>query len=327
MPAPLDLKAVLEELERTAPGASRVLLLAAATPGRRVVWPWVEGLVPDLTDDARAAVRHLLEVRGLARDGADPPGATGTLGQEVAEAATPLLTDENATIDRYVIDRAEQVAEDQAGFPEPWEVDALLGVLSRPLGSNPGLVTQIPQFLRSVALAAPEDTRLRTILLDACIKLAGTGTRAEAEANARLADALHTTDLATRVLRDRVLERTAGDGQQDADGHGPRVVDLDRFDHAEIGDRTAELGVDDSAEGLTNCVFGGCGHDAILSGRVRWPSWCAARWRGSSRSGCGLGAGSGAGRVRGPCCAPGAHGLRRSVAASPARPAPRRAPP
>ena len=87
MPAPLDLKAVLEELERTAPGASRVLLLAAATPGRRVVWPWVEGLVPDLTDDARAAVRHLLEVRGLVRDGADPPGATGTLGQEVAEAA------------------------------------------------------------------------------------------------------------------------------------------------------------------------------------------------------------------------------------------------
>ena len=35
MPAPLDLKAVLEELERTAPGASRVLLLAAATPGPR----------------------------------------------------------------------------------------------------------------------------------------------------------------------------------------------------------------------------------------------------------------------------------------------------
>ena len=218
MPAPLDLKAVLEELERTAPGASRVLLLAAATPGRRVVWPWVEGLVPDLTDDARAAVRHLLEVRGLVRDGADPPGATGTLGQEVAEAATPLLTDENATIDRYVIDRAEQVAEDQAGFPEPWEVDALLGVLSRPLGSNPGLVTQIPQFLRSVALAAPEDTRLRTILLDACIKLAGTGTRAEAEANARLADALHTTDPPTALTHyRRALEITRDLAEQHPD--------------------------------------------------------------------------------------------------------------
>ena len=77
MPAPLDLKAVLEELERTAPGASRVLLLAAATPGRRVVWPWVEGLVPDLTDDARAAVRHLLEVRGSSGTGPILPGRRG----------------------------------------------------------------------------------------------------------------------------------------------------------------------------------------------------------------------------------------------------------
>ena len=227
MPAPLDLKAVLEELERTAPGASRVLLLAAATPGRRVVWPWVESLVPDLTDDARAAVRHLLEVRGLVRDGADPPGATGTLGQEVAEAATPLLTDEDATIDRYVIDRAEQVAEDQAGFPEPWEVDALLGVLSRPLGSNPGLVTQIPQFLRSVALAAPEDTRLRTILLDACVKLAGTGTRAEAEANARLADALHTTDPPTALTHyRRALEITEFLAEHYRDDSGRIRLDL-----------------------------------------------------------------------------------------------------
>ncbi len=229
MPAPLDLKTVLEELEPTAPGSSRVLLLAAATPGRRVVWPWVEGLVPDLTDDTRAAVRHLLETRGLVRDGDDPPGTTGMLGQEVAEAAVPLLTDEDATIDRYVIDRAEQVAEDQAGFPEPWEVDALLGVLSRPLGSNPGLVTQIPQFLRSVALAAPEDTRLRTILLDACIKLAGTGTRAEAEAeaNARLADALHTTDPPTALTHyRRALEITEFLAKHYRDDSGRIRLDL-----------------------------------------------------------------------------------------------------
>lgn len=248
MPAPLDLKAVLEELERTAPGASRVLLLAAATPGRRVVWPWVEGLVPDLTDDARAAVRHLLEARGLVRDGADPPGATGTLGQEVAEAAAPLLTDEDATIDRYVIDRAEQVAEDQAGFPEPWEVNALLGVLSRPLGSNPGLVTQIPQFLRSVALAAPEDTRLRTILLDACVKLAGTGTRAEAEANARLADALHTTDPPTALTHyRRALEIT-----RDLAGQHPDDPQLKRDTSVALNDVSRMLRDTDPAQALAH---------------------------------------------------------------------------
>ena len=248
MPAPLDLKAVLEELERTAPGASRVLLLAAATPGRRVVWPWVEGLVPDLTDDARAAVRHLLEARGLVRDGADPPGETGTLGQEVAEAAAPLLTDEDATIDRYVIDRAEQVAEDQAGFPEPWEVDALLGVLSRPLGSNPGLVTQIPQFLRSVALAAPEDTRLRTILLDACVKLAGTGTRAEAEANARLADALHTTDPPTALTHyRRALEIT-----RDLAGQHPDDPQLKRDTSVALNDISRMLRDTDPAQALAH---------------------------------------------------------------------------
>ena len=248
MPAPLDLKAVLEELERTAPGASRVLLLAAATPGRRVVWPWVEGLVPDLTDDARAAVRHLLEVRGLVRDGADPPGATGTLGQEVAEAAAPLLTDEDATIDRYVIDRAEQVAEDQAGFPEPWEVDALLGVLSRPLGSNPGLVTQIPQFLRSVALAAPEDTRLRTILLDACVKLAGTGPRAEAEANARLADALHTTDPPTALTHyRRALEIT-----RDLAGQHPDDPQLKRDTSVALNDISRMLRDTDPTQALAH---------------------------------------------------------------------------
>ena len=96
-------------------------------------------------------------------------------------------------------------------------------------------------------------------------------------AHLHVGDALDLTDLATRVRGDRVLERAAGHGEQYADGHGARLADLDRFDHAEIGDRTAELGVDDSAQSLTNCVFGRCGHDAILGGTAHEPSWRAAR--------------------------------------------------
>ena len=64
------------------------------------------------------------------------------------------------------------------------------------------------------------------------------------------------------MLRDLILEarakRAADDSQGDRDGH-IRAVDPDLPDHVELGDRLAQLGIDDERKGSQNLVARGHG--------------------------------------------------------------------
>ena len=61
-------------------------------------------------------------------------------------------------------------------------------------------------------------------------------------------------DLARDLLLERVAQRAARDGERDRDGH-VAAVDRDLADHVELGDRLAQLGVDDVRERGENGVL------------------------------------------------------------------------
>ncbi len=56
---------------------------------------------------------------------------------------------------------------------------------------------------------------------------------------------------------DGVAHRAAGHGQVDADGDEPVVADLDGLDHAELGDRAADLWVVDAGQRGQHLLAGG----------------------------------------------------------------------
>ncbi len=60
------------------------------------------------------------------------------------------------------------------------------------------------------------------------------------------------------VAAERVFEWAASDGEPDFEGRVSGVVDGDRLDHAEFGDRLADLGVVDLREGSEEGISGGC---------------------------------------------------------------------
>jgi hypothetical protein len=72
------------------------------------------------------------------------------------------------------------------------------------------------------------------------------------------------------VAVQRVLERAAGDSEQQVDGDGV-VTDVNRLDHPELGDRALDLRVVDARERLTDPLFGDGWHTAIVRGRSEAP--------------------------------------------------------
>ena len=72
---------------------------------------------------------------------------------------------------------------------------------------------------------------------------------------------------------DRVPHRAAGHGQVHADGHDAVGADLDGFDHAEFGDRAADLGVVDAGQRGHHLIAVGSGelmpHMLCAGGRPR----------------------------------------------------------
>ena len=80
-------------------------------------------------------------------------------------------------------------------------------------------------------------------------------------------DPLHGAHLTARVLAEGVLQGAPGDGQQDQDGDEAVVTDLDGPHHAQVGDRTAELGIDDAGQGLADGRWRGLWHASILGAR------------------------------------------------------------
>ena len=70
-------------------------------------------------------------------------------------------------------------------------------------------------------------------------------------------DALDGADLARDLLLERVPERAARNGERDRHGH-VAAVDRDLADHVEIGDRLAQLRVDDVRERGEYRVFRRC---------------------------------------------------------------------
>ena len=82
------------------------------------------------------------------------------------------------------------------------------------------------------------------------------------------------------VLGEGVLERAGRDGEQDRDGDVAGLVGGDALDHAELGDRLADLGVDDRLERSVQGVGADLGHGPSLGRR-----WCRSRRVPSSASG------------------------------------------
>src|SRR5262249_11469195 len=74
------------------------------------------------------------------------------------------------------------------------------------------------------------------------------------------ADTGHRRDRGGDVLRQPVLERARAGGEQDRDGHRAGRVGLDRVEHAELGDRFADLGIEDALQRGPNRVHLGGRH-------------------------------------------------------------------
>ena len=96
---------------------------------------------------------------------------------------------------------------------------------------------------RLLGPAAAELRRQRRLLLGAH----------HVEAQLDAAHARQRADVLGDLLLERRAQRAADDRQRDRDGH-VRAVELDRADHVELGDRLAQLGVDDALERLEDRV-------------------------------------------------------------------------
>ena len=103
--------------------------------------------------------------------------------------------------------------------------------------------------------------------------------RHHAEGEVDVGDAGDRAQGGVDVAVDGVLHRTAGDGQQHGESYDA-AVDLDGLDHAEVGDRTLDLGVvdprqrgvDGSRSGRYEARAGGVAHGAAsLGGRSGHP--------------------------------------------------------
>ena len=67
------------------------------------------------------------------------------------------------------------------------------------------------------------------------------------------------------VTRQRVLQGAAGHREQEAHDD-QRLLDGDRVDHPELGDRTLDLGVVDARESLADLVLGDGSHGSHRTG-------------------------------------------------------------
>ena len=164
----------LTDLEHTLPGSLQVLRLAAAMPPDTIPWPWLETLIrrtnpevceptPQFLKGRWTRIRRTLEGRDLITEGRHP-GATGRMHRLVADHIRNRELPETDLVDDFIIHRARKLGGDFTQAPELWEIDTLTDALPRILQNTPGLLEQIPDFIRHVALRYTTDTRITAML-------------------------------------------------------------------------------------------------------------------------------------------------------------------
>ena len=194
----------LTDLEHTLPGSLQVLRLAAAMPPDTIPWPWLETLTrrtnpevfeptPQFLKGRWTRIRRTLEGRDLITEGRHP-GATGRMHRLVADHIRNRELPETDLVDDFIIHRARKLGGDFTQAPELWEIDTLTDALPRILQNTPGLLEQIPDFIRHVALRYTTDTRITAMLKNLTAHLSGTSTRTSFLAHTLLGDALQNTD-------------------------------------------------------------------------------------------------------------------------------------
>ena len=164
----------LTDLEHTLPGSLQVLRLAAAMPPDTIPWPWLEDLTkrtnpevceptPQFLKGRWTRIRRTLEGRDLITEGRHP-GATGRMHRLVADHLKTHNPQETDLVNDFIIHRARKLGGDFTQAPELWEIDTLTDALPRILQNTPGLLEQIPDFIRHVALRYTTDTRITAML-------------------------------------------------------------------------------------------------------------------------------------------------------------------
>ena len=164
----------LTDLEHTLPGSLQVLRLAAAMPPDTIPWPWLETLIkrtnpevfeptPQFLKGRWTRIRRTLEGRDLITEGRHP-GTTGRMHRLVADHLKTHNPPETDLVDEFIVHRAQKLGTDFTQAPELWEIDSITDALPRILQNTPGLLEQIPDFIRHVALRYVTDTRITAML-------------------------------------------------------------------------------------------------------------------------------------------------------------------
>ena len=194
----------LTDLEHTLPGSLQVLRLAAAMPPDTIPWPWLEELTkrtnpevfeptPQFLKGRWTRIRRTLEGRDLITEGRHP-GATGRMHRLVVDHLKTHNLPETDLVDEFIIHRAYELGADFTKAPELWEVDSITDALPDMLTRMPGLLEQVPDFIRHVALRYATDTRIAVMLQNLTAHLSGTSARTSFLAHMLLGDALQNTD-------------------------------------------------------------------------------------------------------------------------------------
>ena len=164
----------LTDLEHTLPGSLQVLRLAAAMPPDTIPWPWLEELTkrtnpevfeptPQFLKGRWTRIRRTLEGRDLITEGRHP-GTTGRMHRLIADHLKTHNPPETDLVDEFITLRAQKLGTDFTQAPELWEIDSITDALPRILQNTPGLLEQIPDFIRHVALRYVTDTRITAML-------------------------------------------------------------------------------------------------------------------------------------------------------------------
>ena len=164
----------LTDLEHTLPGSLQVLRLAAAMPPETIPWPWLEELTkrtnpgvfestPQFLKGRWTRIRRTLEGRDLITEGRHP-GTTGRMHRLVVDHLKTHNPQETDLVDEFIVHRAYELGADFTQAPELWEIDSITDALPRILQNTPGLLEQIPDFIRHVALRYVTDTRITAML-------------------------------------------------------------------------------------------------------------------------------------------------------------------
>jgi len=194
----------LTDLEHTLPGSLQVLRLAAAMPPDTIPWPWLETLTrvinpevfestPQFLKGRWTRIRRTLEGRDLITEGRHP-GATGRMHRLIADHIKTHNPPETDLVDEFITHRAYELGTDFTQAPELWEIDSITDALPRILQNTPGLLEQIPDFIRHVALRYVTDTRITAMLQNLASNLSGTSTQTSFLAHTLLGDVLQNTD-------------------------------------------------------------------------------------------------------------------------------------